>query len=291
MDEVVLRRRPAHGWVRSEGENGVDRAAGGVGREFRPNPAAEHRGRAVRPRGDDALQGRDGGCRRGGARARLLPSRARIGLRRCGRAVQLRGPGRRDHRVVAAPGRGDLGSHWGRRVPSHPHRGGPVRGVGGLLRAAGARAGDPAPPRRGGHPHREHGLQRRRRRRRDRRQRPVGGLRGHGAQERRGLPARRRRHGADAERGGGGLQPRRAPPGDSHGLPRPRRAHGGLPGRPDDRHRRASRDRQVDARPRHLPRRLHRRRRDLGHLLARDEPRGDHQAHALRGVRASSSPR
>ena len=114
----------------------------------------------------------------------------------------------------------------GRRpLPAHPRLDGPHRGQRRLLRAHRARAGDPAPPRRGRHPHRVDGLHRHRRRRPDGRPRAGRGLRRHRPAHERGLRTAQRHHGRRPERDRGDLQPRRRDGRRAHRVHRARQAH------------------------------------------------------------------
>ena len=110
-------------------------------RGLRPHPAAGRRGRAVRARRHDAVQGRHRRRRRGDPRHRLLPPGARAGLRGDPRPVRPRRAGRRRHRRRRAhqarrarPGRR-------RRLPAHAHLLGAHRGQRRLLRARSSASG------------------------------------------------------------------------------------------------------------------------------------------------------
>ena len=112
-------------------------------RRVRPHAAAVDRGRAVRARRDDAVQGRDRRRRRGRPARRLLPSGPPAGLRLDPRPLRARRAGRRRDGVRRAHPQRPARARGRRAVPAHAHLARPHRGQRRLLR----RRSSPSAPR------------------------------------------------------------------------------------------------------------------------------------------------
>ena len=198
-------------------------------------PARPRRG-AMRSWRHADVQGRDLRRARGDPSRRSLPARAPASARGHPRPVQPGRAGRRgDGRERADQARRDRPGGRG-PVPAHAHRLRAHRGERRLLRPHRARAGDPAPPGGGGHPHRAARLLGRRRCGRHRRPRRSRGLRGDRPAGQRGLPGAGRDHAGCARRDRGDRQPGRGADRRAHRIRRPRLADQRPAPRPDDRH-------------------------------------------------------
>ncbi len=219
-----------------------------------PHPAQRRRRGAVRARRHAAEQGRHRRCRRGPARGRLLPPGAPGHLLHDPRPVRPRRAGRRRHRGRRPDAHRGHRPRGRRPLPAHARLDGADGRQRRLLRPHRPRAGDPAPPRRGRHPHRHDGLHRHRRRRPDGRPRAGRGVRRHRSAHQRGLRAAVGHHGRRAQRDRGDLQPRRRDGRRADGIHRARQAHQRTASRAAHHRRGAARDRQVDPRGRHRAR-------------------------------------
>ena len=195
--------------IRAPGAGGSRPAPGPVLRAARgPHAAAGHRGRAVRARRHDDLQGRH--RRRGGdpAQRRLLPAGPRGGLRRRARPVRAGRAGRSGHGRRGADQLRRPGPHRWTPLSAHAAVVGADRGELVVLRPDRGGAGGAAAAGRGRHPDRAAGLRRRGRpgprRRRHRRPGPAGRLRRDRAPGRRRLrdPGRPAPAGPGRDRGG-----------------------------------------------------------------------------------------
>ena len=181
-------------------------------------------------------------------------------------------------------------AHRRRALPPHPVGQRADRGQRRLLRRDRARQGDPAPPGRGRHPHRRPRLRRRGPDRRRRRQRAGRGLPGHRPPRERGLRAAERHHERRPRRDRDDRQPRGRPLRRADRLRRPRRPDQRPPLRPDDHRRGSSRDGEVDAGPRLLPRRVDPQQPHQLLLQPRDDALGDHDAPALGRGEGAAQP-